>query len=176
MYKRQVLIGVISAVALPKFADLDDKATLAVLKNFKGLIASSASITHSEIMLNPQNKRNNNSRYRFENTDVIRIRADYPDGRWNLTFSILLDMSTFDIAQVNSNNCNSNDWCVRQRGVNWFRSRGYTLATAGRGFAIFPKEFNVNNQDCYVYYFTPNGTAQPITPLAPITGLVTSDC
>jgi MSHA pilin protein MshA len=171
-----VILGTLSAYVLPKFADLKDDATLVTLKNFKGLVASSAAISNTEILLKPQNKSNNNSRYNFDNGDQIRIRANYPDGRWNNTFAILLDISSFDIAQVNSNNCNDNDWCVRHRGSGWFRSRGYTIATAGRGFIIFPRDFNVNTQGCHVYYFTPNGSAQPATPSAPITGITTTDC
>jgi len=171
-----VILGVLSSFALPRFADLSDEATQALLVNFKGLIGSAASITHTEVMLKAQNRSNNNSRYNFDNGDQIRIRADYPDGRWNNTFAILLDMTSFDIVQVGTNNCNDNDWCVRQRGPNWFINRGYTTATAGRGFVIFPNGFNVNSQNCHAYYFTPNSSAQPATPMAPMTGINTSGC
>ncbi|GAA3916622.1 hypothetical protein GCM10022277_09210 [Litoribacillus peritrichatus] len=173
-----VILGVLAAFALPKFASLENGARILLLQSFKGIIQPAADIANAEIMLRPQNKSTNQTRYDFDNGDQIRIRADYPDGRWNNTFAILVDWAGYDIGQVSNNNCTDADfeWCVRQRGLNWFVNRGYTSASAGRGFVIFPRGNNLNNDECYVYYFTPNPSGVVTIKNKPVTGIVTTDC
>ena len=173
-----VVLAILAAFALPRFASLESDASLSILRSFKSIIQPAADITHKEIILRPQNKNANETRYNFDDGDQIRIRADYPDGRWDNTFAILVDWSSYDIGQVSANTCEDTDpeWCVRQRGLNWFVNRGYTTATEGRGFVIFPRGNNVNNDECYVYYFTPNPSGTGVSQGKPFTRIVTTDC
>ena len=172
------VLAILAAVAISKFASIDDEARLVTLKAFKGAIAPMIDITHSEIILRPEGKAANSNFYTFEDGTQIRIRGDYPDGRWNNTFALIIDIFGYDITQVNNNNCEESDpeWCVRQRGTNWFVNRGYTTSSNGRGFIIFPRGNNVNNDECYVYYFNPNQAGNITDAAKPRVDYVDDEC
>lgn len=174
-----VILGILTAIALPRFASLERDANLALMESIKGTISSASDITRSEITLSPdQRAGGQNQFFDFEDGTRIRVRADYPDARWTNTYSQFLDWSSFKIDFVSNNNCDDStlDWCVRHRNLDWFVNRGYTAATEGRGFVVFPNGYNVNNDACYVIHFTPNGSVDPAEPAKPITRLIDDDC
>lgn len=53
-----VILGVLAAVALPKFVDLSSEATQARAKNLAGTIASASAINYSQMQLSRQAKLN----------------------------------------------------------------------------------------------------------------------
>ena len=171
-----VILGILSAVALPKFINLQDDALQANMQAMKGALSSAESLVALKIRLNPDDLNNNQNRFSLTDSQSIRVRGKLPDGRWNLTFAHLVDFQ--NIAQVSSNNCNDEDfkWCVRQRGRNWFVSRGYSTLGTGRGFVIYPFGKNLNQERCYVYYMNQNDTATPATVSPSILGVDFTDC
>ena len=171
-----VILGILSAVALPKFINLQNDALQANMQAMKGALKSAESLVALKIRLNPDDLNNNQNRFALSDTVSIRVRGKLPDGRWDLTFANLVDFE--DIAQVSSNNCSDTSlkWCVRQRGRNWFVSRGYSSLGTGRGFVIYPFGKNLNQERCYVYYMNQNDSAIPTTVSPSIVGVDFSGC
>jgi len=171
-----VILGILAATAAPKFIDLEKDAMQAQMQAMEGSIKSATNLVTLKIELNPQSLNGNQNTFTLSNGQDIRIRGKLPDGRWNNTFVHLVDFQ--DTAQVTTNNCtdSSLQWCVRQRGQNWFNSRGYASLGTGRGFVIYPVGYNVNQDRCYVYYINQNNNATPATVAPSITGHDFSEC
>lgn len=169
-----IVLGIIAAVALPKFVNLSQDAKLSVMKGMKGAIASARDLTFLEMQLHQDNFNANGRRYTLESGQQIRVRGDYPDGRWSNTFVHLVDLS--DVTVSNTNACDAeSDWCVIQKGPSWFSRIDDITFPDGRGFVIYPKDANVNQQVCYVYYYTPN-VIDTTDPLKPVVGIEDSEC
>ena len=171
-----VILGILAATVVPKFINLQDDALQATMLTMKSAIKSAESMVALKIITRPENLNARQNTYLLANGQSIRVRGKLPDGRWNLTFTHLVNFE--DISQVNSNNCNDATlkWCVRQRGQNWFNSRGYANLGTGRGFVIFPFSKNLNQDNCYVYYLNQNNNATPATIAPSIVGSDFSGC
>lgn len=171
-----VILGILAATAAPKFINIQDDARQATMLAMKGSLKSAESMVAMKIRVAPNGLNGNQNTYTLSNGQNIRVRGGLPDGRWDLTFTHLVDFE--DIAQVSSNNCNDDSlkWCVRQRGQNWFNSRGYATLGTGRGFVIFPSGNNLNQDQCYIYYINQNNNATPATIAPSIVGTDFSGC
>ncbi len=173
-----IVLGILAVIALPKFIDLRTDADVAVLKGMQGSLKSARDLVAAQIELRPENLNNSQRRFTLENGQNIRVRGHYPDGRWNNTFTHLVDFDS--VTYITSNQCteaNSDTvWCARDRGLRWFTSRGLTTATVGRGFVIFPRGNNLNTDRCYLYYFTPNDNNVSQKGVLPIVALDLTEC
>jgi MSHA pilin protein MshA len=172
-----VILAIVAVVALPKFIDITKDAEQSVMKAQMASIKSASEQINIQVVLHPENLNNNKNRYRLNDGQRIRIRAGYPDGRWNNTFRYIVDLSNTE--QVVTDFCDDAnlDYCVRQKNSGWFRTRGYAdPASRGRGFIVFPNGYDVGDQKCYSYYYNPNQNANPATPEIPITGVDFSGC
>ncbi|WP_019029497.1 type II secretion system protein [Colwellia piezophila] len=156
-----VILGILAVVAAPKFINLQDDAKLANMMAMKGALESAEAMVAMKVIVDPEGLNQNQNRFTLSSSQNIRVRGKLPDGRWNNTFRHLVDFQ--NIEQISSNNCTDMElqWCVRQRGQNWFNSRGYASLGTGRGFVIFPPGNNVNQDRCYVYYMNQNDTPIP---------------
>lgn len=170
-----VLLGVLATVAAPKFIDITDDAQLKTLLTMKGAIKSAETLVALDISLNPDRLNSNRSRFTLDDGQVIRIRGNLPEGRWNNTFRYLVNFDS--IEQVSRTGCSSSSatWCVTQRGQNWFRNRGYP-GTVGRGFVIYPQGKDVVTDNCYVFYLNQNNTATPSSVLPSVVAHDFTDC
>lgn len=171
-----VILGILAVIALPKFMKIQDEAKQSVMLSMKSAIASADKLIALKILLNPDRINANQNIFTLDNNQNIRIRGKVADGRWNITFSHLLDFS--NTAMITSNNCDdaSLKWCVRQRSANWFVNRGYATLGTGRGFIIFPFNNNVNDDNCYVYFLNQNNSVIPVTVQPSIIGHDFSEC
>lgn len=171
-----VILSIITVTILAKFVDLRSSATLSTLKGMQAALNSSTDITHAYILLHSELRTTNNngvSRITLDNGETIRLRGDYPDGRWANNFEHVVEIS--DVTTVTSADCDvETNWCVRNRGTNWFSSRG--IGSEGRGFIIFANGTNHNNDNCYLYYYTPNASDVEGSGEKPYTGIIDSDC
>lgn len=171
-----VLLGILSAVAIPKYVDIQNDAIQANMLTMKGAIKSATSLVEMKIIIAPDRLNRRQNRFTLSNEQIIRTRGKLPDGLWDDTFFHLLDFE--NIAQVTSNNCTDESlkWCVRQRNQRWFNNRGYSSLGTGRGFVIFPFGNNVNQDRCYVYYMNQNANATPDTVQPSIVEVDFSEC
>ncbi|MEZ9594258.1 type II secretion system protein [Shewanella sp. 10N.261.52.F9] len=173
-----IVLGILAVIALPKFIDFRNDADTAVLKGMQASLKSARDLVAAQIELRPENLNNAQTRFTLEDGQSIRVRGHYPDGRWNNTFAYLVDFDS--VTYITSNQCtdaNSDTvWCARNRNLGWFTQRGYTTATDGRGFIIFPRGNNVNRDRCYLYYFTPNDNNLTQKGTLPVVALDLSEC
>lgn len=173
-----IVLGILAVIALPKFIDFRNDADTAVLKGMQASLKSARDLVAAQIELRPENLNNAQTRFTLEDGQSIRVRGHYPDGRWNNTFAYLVDFDS--VTYITSNQCtdaNSDTvWCARNRNLAWFTQRGYTTATDGRGFIIFPRGNNVNRDRCYLYYFTPNDNNLTQKGTLPVVALDLSEC
>lgn len=170
-----ILLAMLSAIAIPKFIGLSKDANVSVMKSFQGALTSARDITYMSIQINPDRVGPDGLSFLLSSGEKIKLRGGYPDGRWDNTFAYLVDITNLTFIQEGVVCESETDWCVRNRPPVWFENNGITTVDDGRGFVIFPKGFNFNEQVCYVYYYTPNA-ADTTTPLKPIIGMLDSDC
>ncbi|WP_299802759.1 type II secretion system protein [uncultured Shewanella sp.] len=173
-----IVLGILAVIAVPKFIDFRSDADTSVLKGMQGSLKSTRDLVAAQIALRPESLNNAQSRFTLEDGQSIRVRAHYPDGRWNSTFAHLVDFDS--VTFVTSNQCTDSNsdtaWCARNRGLGWFTQGGYTTSTVGRGFVIFPRGNNLNNDRCYLYYFTPNDSNVTKMGVLPSVELDLTDC
>ena len=172
-----IVLGILAVIAAPKFLDLRTDAETSVLKGMQGSLKSARDLVAAQIALRPENLSADNRSFALENGQVIEVRGQYPDGRWEDTFDQIVDFDS--VTFVTNNQCTEDNsataWCARERNRGWFDRRGYS-AERGRGFVIFPQGNNVNQDACYLYYFTPNrGNVVGLGSL-PIVELDLTDC
>lgn len=67
-----VILGILAATALPKFANLSGDARIAALQGARGAVASGSAMVHGKWLLNPQDT------IQVEN-ETIAIVLGYPD-------------------------------------------------------------------------------------------------
>jgi MSHA pilin protein MshA len=171
-----VILALLAVIVIPKFLSLKTDIQLATLQTMKAAIKSTHDNVQLKIRLNPEKLNIAENRFTLDNGQHIRVRAKYPDGRWNNTFTYLVDFEK--TAQINHNLCDDThlSWCVRQRGGNWFYSRGLSASNEGRGFVIYPFGYNLNTQKCYLYYMNNNAVTKPFLAKPAIIGLNISEC
>ncbi|WP_159084598.1 hypothetical protein [Dongshaea marina] len=164
-----------ASVATSKLLNLRSEAKIATLQGYKAALTSLRDIIGNLILMRPGNLNAGGNIFTLDDGQTIRVRAGYPDGRWSNTFIYLVNFDEVEFSTTNS--CQgSKEWCARHRGLGWFTSRGYTSESEGRGFVIYPKGNNLNQDQCYTYYFTPNGSALPASPKVPVVGVDTTEC
>lgn len=175
-----LLLGIIAAVAIPKFINIKDDALFATMEAMKGALTSARDLNHSLVEIHPNNKNTNNTIFTSDDGTRFRIRGNYPDGRWENggieTFADLVDFDEVTYVTINLCPDDGTDWCVRHKALGWFTSRQYTTVSNGRGFVIYPQGYNVNQTRCYVYYFTPNAARITTTGSIPVVRTDTSEC
>ena len=148
------------------------------MRGIQSSLRAARDLTFVEIQVKQQNLITNNrglTRFILDDGNRVRIMAGYPDGLWRNNFEHLVFISSVEFSTENP--CETNgDWCVRNRGSSWFTGRNYYSDTpGGRGFVIYPNGFNLNQQKCYIYYYTPNNV-NTLAPLIPIVGIDDSEC
>ncbi|MEZ9196715.1 prepilin-type N-terminal cleavage/methylation domain-containing protein [Shewanella sp. 10N.286.54.B9] len=172
-----IVLGILAVIAAPKFLDLRTDADHAVMKGMQGSLKSARDLVAAQIALRPENLSANNRSFTLENGQLIEVRGQYPDGRWQDTFDQIVDFNS--VTFVSTNQCTEDNsltaWCAREKNRGWFNNRGYSTER-GRGFVIFPQGNNVNQDACYLYYFTPNRRNVVGLGSLPIVELDLSDC
>jgi MSHA pilin protein MshA len=131
-----VILGILAATALPKFADLGADARLASLKAAKGAVASASSLVHAKVLV----KNENGAKIDMEGTEVA-LTNRYPTAGASLAAVAGLSSTDYDFATVES-------------GVQTFKVKGaateakcaftYTQATATSA----PVIADVSGLDC----------------------------
>lgn len=79
------LLGVLAAVALPRFLDIGDNARQAVLEHLEGKLHSIANLVHAEAVLKSvQNQARNDSDVVIEGM-IVEMKYGYPEARVSTT-------------------------------------------------------------------------------------------
>ena len=78
-----VILGILAATALPKFADLSSDARIASLRAAKGSISSVSSMAHARALVDPAA-----TELKMENT-TLKIKNGYPDATDQATAELI---------------------------------------------------------------------------------------
>jgi MSHA pilin protein MshA len=88
-----VILGVLAATALPKFADMGGEARLASIKAAKGALATTASVAHGQFLLNPNA---NGSSITMEG-QAVAMASGYPTAAKGLALAAGLSEDDYKI-------------------------------------------------------------------------------
>lgn len=158
-----VILGVISAVALPRFINLSSDANAAVLQGVVASLRSSSNLIRAKALIDNVT----DGQLEVNNTQV-RVRGGYMDGHWNLSIRRVLNLGQ-DIDFTNRNAiCSINTLC----GVgNQRNAPGLPISTTGNtGLALFWQQGRRLADLCYAYYYNPHDGN------APSIGIVDQGC
>ncbi len=157
-----MILGVLAALAIPRFADLGAQAKIAKLEAMEGTLKSAVGIVTSVAF----SKNIKNGVMDF-NGNNINIAGGHPTAQDNATFRYLIDFSSVATGRPRSYVCQE-DWCSRGNQGDL----GISGANSNRNMVMWinGKSFN---DDCYVWYhngFVSGGDDKIAT------GIVTSGC
>ncbi|WOT04947.1 type II secretion system protein [Shewanella youngdeokensis] len=170
-----IILGILAVVAAPKFLSLSTDAKIAVLQGMQGSLKSTRDLVAAKMLLHPEKLDPDANTFTLDNGLTILVAANYPDARWNNGYMNLVDFDS--VTFTNDNVCDeSTRWCARHRGPNWFFNSGYSEASVGRGFVIFPKGNDVTEDRCYLYHYTPNDRGVASNGGLPVVELDLSEC
>lgn len=169
-----IILALLNTFALPKITSVSDDARLATMKGMQATLLAATDLTHAKIELNPNNFTANGNRFILDTGERFLVRGRYPDGRWNNSFSRIVNME--DVTNNTDTLCDvETSWCARNRGTAWFRNT-LNIDGEGRGFIIYPNGHDHDESACYLYYYNPNSGSLTGTGDKPFSGIVSDDC
>jgi len=136
-----VILGILAATALPKFANLSGDARLASVNAAKGAMSSASAIVHGKILVNPASASSGN--LPLEGTNVA-ITNGYPAATGIMTAA---GLSTTDYTVFDSSSTATNKPTVT----------GATIALVPVGVVG-----TANAANCFVSYTPATTTAAPV--------------
>lgn len=141
-----VILGVLSAFALPRFADLSSSAQEASIEAVGGAIATSIQLARVQIQLQrPPLGAPSQIDYDGDGNDDIGVHDGWPQQNWNQALSFLLEG---DFTQTNSTStCTINSFCV----IDQQRPTGLPASVPVNATIFFPQGRAMNDQ-CFAYY------------------------
>jgi len=131
-----VILGILAATALPKFANLGSDARIASLNAAKGSLMSTSAMAHSKWLINPGAAIN------FEGANInMNATSGYPTADNQLTAA----------AGLNNNNDSNPDYTIINPGTG---ATANSPATTANQVAAIPKSVvgTVTGLTCYVLY------------------------
>jgi MSHA pilin protein MshA len=151
-----VILGILAATALPKFANMGGEARLASINAAKGAISSAAAIVHGKILVNPSAV--SSSKITIDNAS-IDVANGYPDAT---TTGIMV------VAGLNSS-----DYTPYSATQN--TGATYKPTTTSTQIAFVPNSLvgNANAAKCFVLYTAATATAAATVSVNTTTA---SDC
>jgi MSHA pilin protein MshA len=155
-----VILGILSATAIPKFINVKEQATMAKLEAMKGALNSAATLVYAKAYL--AGKLSGADTLDYEGVDVA-IHSGYPTGFWG-GLRHTINMSNIDftastvVCQV--------EWCAQ--GNQTSIPSGVPVPT-GKVAKLYSSGYTYNQQ-CGVYFINLEDGS------APIVGLETADC
>lgn len=158
-----VLLGILAAVALPKFVDLSTDARIASLKSMQGALLSGSSIIHLKAITENQTE---GSATITEGGVTMSLHSGYPTGHWQSSMRYIVGLDTVSYTNNRNKKCDV-EWC----GIGNQRSipSGITTSSPVLIGKVFPKGYSFNDQ-CGVYLIN------YLDGRRPEVGLETNDC
>lgn len=160
-----VLLGILSAFALPRFADFRKQATVRVIESTEGAIRSTSAIFHAEALVN----NIDNGTVTIDGESAL-IRGGYLVGHWNTTWRQAFDVDKVVSFTVPTDACSNNDLCgVGNQNPATYISAFTTATSPNRLVMVWPKVYLLA-QNCFAFYFNAEDGS------APLIGSITSGC
>lgn len=139
-----IVLGILSAIALPKFINLSSDARIASLRGMEGAMRSGADLIHSKAVITGQDAE------AVIITDIggvkMQLHSGYPVGNWLNGIRYIVNLDTVHYSTKNKK-CTI-DWCGmgNQKQLN-----SGNATTTGRLGKVFPRGYSWNDA-CGVYY------------------------
>ena len=149
-----VILGILSAIALPRFINLTDDANRAVLNGIEGALQSTSNLVRAKAII----EEVEDGQLDIDGTQV-RIRGGFLDGHWNLSIRAVINLGQ-DINFTNINaECTVNTICAVGNQTN---APGLPIATLGnQGLALFWQRGKRVADRCYAYFYNPHDGSEP---------------
>ena len=163
-----VILAIVSAVAAPKFINLQRDARIALIKDISAAMHASSKLVQSKAHVN---KIHDGELTIGSNT--VKIEGGYIAGHWNDSWRYAIELSK-EVGFTRKNSvCTTHEIC----GVgNQRRVPGLPITTNQRGVvAIWLEDFSLSD-GCYVYYYNPNTPNNSDDTVPPTIGTVTTGC
>lgn len=157
-----VLLGILSAFAIPRFADLRSNAEVAVLTNLSGTLRTAAEIVHAKALV--ENLANGSQTVDLGDGVPIETYDGYPVGLWYSSSRYLINLDDADFVAVGTV-CES-EWCGNG-GTS--TPTGAPTVLPGGSRSIFWTQGSDGNL-CYAYYIHQQDGTKPLT------GVVSDGC
>ena len=164
-----VILGILSAFAIPKFADLSTTARITTLQSVQQSIQAPVTAVRTFAILQGKTSGSIGTNIDYEGT-TITTRFGYPRAVWTSGILPILGADINASATSTILQCTDNVFCAAGNQVpgNYpaLQALGFT---GGRFVLIWPNGFLLTD-DCYVYYHNPN------TGISATTGIITIGC
>lgn len=153
-----VILGILAAAALPRFANLQSDSNVAVLQGMGGAIKSAASIVHSKALVKGvQDQATARVDLDGDGVDEVEISYGYPSASRNDGISKIMGGGF------------SSDWT-------WSTTYGdtrfwLTTASLGGRSGVYINQTAVRNSGCYILYDPATSPGD-----SPTISYVTTDC
>lgn len=160
-----VVLGVLSAVAVPKFLNISQDARIASLNNIRGALNSTSLLTSIKAKIEDVEDGSIEV-----NGETVTIESGYISGHWNNAWKYALDVGEeIDFTNI-SNTCTSNALCGVGNQTNIAGLPSDLVLTGGKGLVLIWFEGDKLSSLCYAFYYNPlDGTL-------PTTGIVDDGC
>ena len=158
-----VVLGVLAAFAIPRFANVERQARIAVIEQTAGAMRSTSALFHAQALV--EGVTTGSVALDGRN---IPLESGYLEGFWNGAWRYVLDIGKTISFTPAGSECTANDLC----GVGRQRPAAYVSglrSNADRLVMIWPQGYRLAD-DCFAYYFNPND-GQP-----PQVGSITTGC
>ncbi|TCS44048.1 prepilin-type N-terminal cleavage/methylation domain-containing protein [Reinekea marinisedimentorum] len=161
-----VVISILAAIAIARFADLRSNARTAVIEQVAGGMRSLSGLVHAQALVNGTDTSDS-----FEYAgETIHLRGGYIRGHWNSAWRYAMDVGQDISFTAVSAECVKNDLC----GVGNQRPSavGLSSVTSGNEQAtvIIWLMGDTISDDCFAYYYN-RGTG-----IEPSIGSITTGC
>lgn len=156
-----VVLGILSATALPKLINLKEQAVLAKLDAMEGALRSASSLVYAKAYL--ENKLSGWQMLDYQGNS-IEIHSGYPTAWWANSLKYPINMA--DVGWTAANVACQVEWCVL--GNMTSIPSGVSVG-AGRAAKLFPTGYTFNQQ-CGVYFINRKDGS------APVIGQEAADC
>ena len=140
-----IVLGILAAIAIPKFTNLSSDARLASLRGMEGAMRSGADLIHSKAVISNQDAAE------LIMADIggvrMQLHSGYPTGNWINGIRYIINLDTVDFSQP-ATICDA-DWCGRGNQVRL--PSGIRTTLPGRIGKAYPRGYSWNDE-CGVYY------------------------
>lgn len=157
-----VILGILAAVAAPKFIDLSTEAKISTLEAMQGTLKSGTHMVYAKAIV--ENKTDGN-RSIFTGGTTIQLNSGYPKAIWNNSIRHVANLSNLaftpegDICQL--------EWCGTGNALTL--PSGKSTVDPGRLAKFYLKGYSWLDE-CGVYYINHADGSEPEI------GLETADC
>ena len=140
------ILSVLAAVALVRFANIEDEAERAVLLSMEGAVRAGSTLVSAKARA--LGLTQGQATIDMGDGRTLQVHSGYARAHWNRTVRFMLNLATTSFSS--GNQVCTRDWCGRgnQRAV---RTDSGRITTPGRAAKVWPRGYRWNDL-CGVHY------------------------